>query len=449
MLPGIKTYVVLFAVIFAIAGHNSTWAQTRENLTKKDKDQPVVEAQKCSTASPVFLNYYRHQESYIPAPDQGLKYLSISFHIWNDKNGHGSFQDLPETYEIFSQIMVWINGWHELVGQPSDPVPGASTISDTRMRFILDPGDIYFYSDSALNKSASQKNLNAYVAKNHPERMDALLIHFTNGDGAGAGHSSGTKFQDDNDICAIVTEMRPPPHNGKYSIAQHIFHELAHSFGLHHTYNSESCRTTDIDFLYDVFDSTAEKTCKNSCSICYHNNKCDDPFASATDFCSNNIMTGFGCKTYWTSPLQAGRMHRSSCLYSIRQYIWGYDPTPHKITEDETWDFSYKTYRDIIIKPGATLTLQCELQLIPEAKIIIEPGGKLIVDGGVIKSAKNSVSDWQGIEVTDAGKKKNNVPGELIIQNGGRIEGSKVDGYTMIYKGKGKRTCVVVPFATK
>jgi len=110
------------------------------------------------------------------------------------------------------------------------------------------------------------------------------------------------------------------------------------------------------------------------------------------------------------SPKQMGRMHRSLSTdyntllqYNIRHFAYGYSPIPHEITGNETWDFIFKSYNDIVVKKGATLTLTCRLEMVREAKIVVENGGLLVVDGATITSARSAGPDheglWQGIEV--------------------------------------------------
>ncbi|HQC60332.1 MAG TPA: hypothetical protein PK701_06335, partial [Bacteroidales bacterium] len=92
-------------------------------------------------------------------------------------------------------------------------------------------------------------------------------------------------------------------------------------------------------------------------------------------------------------------MHRALALKSVRRYVKNcpYSPIPLEITENETWDFNIKLYTDIIIKQGVTLTITCKVLMPDQAKIIIEPGAKLILDGGTLTNACGTM--WQGIEV--------------------------------------------------
>lgn len=129
-------------------------------------------------------------------------------------------------------------------------------------------------------------------------------------------------------------------------------------------------------------------------------------------------MNGSNGYAYYFSPLQIAKMHRATHIQSVRQYCWGYSATPFFITEDETWDFTIKMYQDIVIKKGRTLTIKNTLQMVPEARIVVEKGAKLIVDGGVITTGKWSPGPWVGVVVKKQRRKK----GGLFLQNGGRVE---------------------------
>ena len=53
---------------------------------------------------------------------------------------------------------------------------------------------------------------------------------------------------------------------------------------------------------------------------------------------------------------------------------------------------------DIVIKSGATLTVKSTLYMAPDAKILVEIGGQLTVNGGTITNACDNLP-WKGIEV--------------------------------------------------
>ncbi len=117
------------------------------------------------------------------------------------------------------------------------------------------------------------------------------------------------------------------------------------------------------------------------------------PLASAGDieinYCSMNLRTclyGYGI---WETPLP--NLQADAPL--------SYNPTI--ITTDITWTTTRDAYTDIIIKPGAKLTIQnCEIRMPKNGKIIVENGGMLVVDGATII---NYCDFWDGIQVWGKG----------------------------------------------
>ncbi len=73
-------------------------------------------------------------------------------------------------------------------------------------------------------------------------------------------------------------------------------------------------------------------------------------------------------------------------------------PTPINISESETWNTSKHIDGDIEILSSATLTITNIIRLSSQSKIVVHPGAKLIVDGGILTNlCPNSM--WPGIEV--------------------------------------------------
>ncbi|MBK8497275.1 MAG: hypothetical protein IPL52_00315 [Flavobacteriales bacterium] len=127
------------------------------------------------------------------------------------------------------------------------------------------------------------------------------------------------------------------------------------------------------------------------------------------------------------TPLQMGRMHRNLMVANVAKFAWGFDPVPYTLSQNETWDFPIKFYQDIVVPAGVTLTLKCELHMVPEAKIVVQPGGRLIIDGGRARAALYSPGRWKGIEVQGT-YNQNQLPataptyqGYLQVINGGKI----------------------------
>jgi len=210
-------------------------------------------------------------------------------------------------------------------------------------------------------------------------------------------------------------------------MAVNLTHELAHNLDLNHTYSSNICENDD-DYLSDVFGPWSPDN-----PNCPHNHDCDNAYLSQTDLCTNNIMGEEDTK--YISPRQAGIMHRSLALLSTRKYVNDdvfIDNAPLVITDDQTWDFNIKLYRDIVVEPAVELTISCKVVMPWQGKIVVKPNGKLIVDGGTITTDSKDHA-WQGIEIWGTSDKsqyydplyKQFWQGTLILKNNAIIENAK------------------------
>ena len=124
-----------------------------------------------------------------------------------------------------------------------------------------------------------------------------------------------------------------------------------------------------------------------------------DAYATNGDGITNNLMGGNRNEKY-ISPMQAGQIHRATSLYSVRKYINSEKSNiPLVISNEQIWDFDIKLYQDLIIEQGATLVLTCHIVMHSEARIIVKPGGKLVLDGATIGIDLFEKNMWQGIEV--------------------------------------------------
>ncbi len=112
------------------------------------------------------------------------------------------------------------------------------------------------------------------------------------------------------------------------------------------------------------------------------------------------------------------------CTCNCDNFI--YSSTPIEITSDENWnDYKYIN-SDLIVKSGNTLTIREKISFIKQAKIIIEPGAKLILDGGTLTNACGTM--WQGIEVwgnKDLPQYPQSNQGVVELKNGATIKNAR------------------------
>ena len=89
----------------------------------------------------------------------------------------------------------------------------------------------------------------------------------------------------------------------------------------------------------------------------------------------------------------AGRVNAYQALLLAQSYL-----RPDTITTAITWNQKKHIYADLIIDSLATLTITDTLYIAGGSRIIVRPGGKLIVNGGTLTSACDGEM-WQGIIV--------------------------------------------------
>ncbi len=106
------------------------------------------------------------------------------------------------------------------------------------------------------------------------------------------------------------------------------------------------------------------------------------PHGIELNYISNTLRVGTYGRGVWEIPLP--------CINNS---------TPLVISQNTTWDSYMRLDRSVKVNYMTTLTIteDARIAMPADARIIVEPGGKLIVNGGVITSGCDY--PWQGIEV--------------------------------------------------
>ena len=270
-----------------------------------------------------------------------------------------------------------------------------------------------------------------YLLNNFPERLNRFNYHLTLDTTAYySGISTGynTSYQ------SIVSVKQNKTSQHLYAFALHMAHEFGHNFGLGHTYNSEVITISDPEFLWDVFGTATQSWCNEPPThVCYHEGGWGCDIYDTTKTCTNNIMGGTMYSRHF-SALQMGRIQRALTVSTLKDYAYGYGEYPYCVRDNQTIDFNRKCYQDIVVDSGSTLTITCCVSFVPQARIIVRPGGKLIVDGGTLTSACAGEM-WQGICVEGHTSLPQTAANQGTVQllNGATIENARRGIYTGAY----------------
>jgi hypothetical protein len=379
----------------------------------------------CTQTSSTFNNFYKLQASYIPGVSPYVDELVIPFNliILTDDNGNqGAYTESQWANENQTNLMGWLNKAYESTSLPTDPVPGFPSnywLSATKIRFEIN--EVYFYNNTTwFNQPypTGTNNLRSHHLTANPEANDFVNCYIVKNSYPNAGGATWTSSSEPRIISVGWDDPAiPGTWSGDYWYWEHhLPHEMGHLLGLYHTYGGSSCcpeQSSGDDLLTDVFFNPFQY--ENTCPP-------GGPSVSPTDFCTNNVLSGHNEDNNFLSPLQAGRGHRMLRRGSTRHFAYGFSTVPHSITSNETWDFAYKSYNDIIVKAGSILTVTCNLEMVKESKIVVEPNAKLIVDGGIITIARSPGDDnlgrWAGIYVTGNSTASQTVNPQLF----GRVE---------------------------
>ncbi len=127
----------------------------------------------------------------------------------------------------------------------------------------------------------------------------------------------------------------------------------------------------------------------------------------------------------WNEQLGYGLINAYQAVL-LAQQLGGYAQICNDdihITDNITWGANKLIKKHLEIDSGAVLTITCTIHCTDSARLIVRPGGKLVVDGGTLTSACPGEL-WQGIEVVGDRTKRQlaQYQGTVELRNGATIE---------------------------
>jgi len=374
-----------------------------------------------------------NMDNYVTDPDYldhtPMREVRVNIHFMNNDEGTLTFSNHDEATDYAKGLIYVSNKKLKENKKMFLPADNNTPVLPTRYKYILagDPdkkGDngVYIHFDSELcyydnsRKNKGPTNLfsdamykkygvrkdevvNVFMFEHHP---DSVASETFNAVAEGVGMSKWAKVVNAyNNMNKTIVIGGKEMKKGGWWMAGLFNHELGHSLGLAHTWNSnDGCDDTPKN--PNCWSYTKSGPCKTEVS--------------------NNVMDYNNWKNAWT-PCQISKVHYRMSIPNSNQRInlepiWcDYDPTKTITIRDNIEWLGHKDLQgDIIIEESAILTLHCSLHLPKNAKIAVQSGGTLILNGAHIT---NHCSDlWEGIEVLGKGSKR----GRVIIYNEPVIE---------------------------
>ncbi|HPI30871.1 MAG TPA: hypothetical protein PLS26_10120, partial [Bacteroidales bacterium] len=408
----VKKLVQINLILFYLIGKVYSFGQIPYNEPRAIIDEDISKAISCTNNSNCYINKYydKYNEDlsfWKPNSNSVIKIIKVNFIVIQKDDGTGNFShngvcpletnktDEEFLYELIDKVN---NLYYNNLTNPSDTggksVCGTcNEIADTKIRFELQ--GIHYYQNSAVYGTESN------IYKYYPDSEINIYLQGLNLNYSWANLASF--YLSTNNYVFLNRLYQDYCLYGYYpalNAAAQLSHELGHNLGLCHTYYGGGCPITSGNmynegyYYDDLFGAYPSIFCPDRGGVWN-----SDPWSDPGDYITNNLM-GFTVTARYLSSKQIATMHRNLSIKSTRKYVKTNvfdNNNAIEISENESWDFDIRCYSDIVVKSGITWVVECKILMPNDAKIIVEPGAKLILDGGYITNCSNTF--WQGIEV--------------------------------------------------
>lgn len=368
--------------------------------------------------------------NYIPDAHTQIMYVKVNFHFiakedpFNPMNFTETWDGVDvdnnyTAYDYSEQLINTINS--RLAGNTQmNMPPGNSTpVLDRKIRYVLK--GVHCWENDLLWGSTNSNLLMSTYGVNPGEEINIFFqSHVIDGTGnwGGSANTSGNRRSR---ISGLWNAYYEGDMTSWWGGSWTVMHETGHNFTLMHTMRLPG-GTCSLNYE-DGFSDTP--TQGEVIAMGFPDPCCPSAFTSPE--CSNNLMD-YSTEDAIT-PQQLGMIHYQlthGMLNYVEKDYCEKNPVLNETiasTENLTWN-NVRIFRgDLILEPGARLTIRCDVYMPHLARIIVKTGAKLTVDGGRVTHLCDQL--WGGIEVW-GNSAEDQTPqtnqGQVIIKNLGTVE---------------------------
>lgn len=293
---------------------------------------------------------------------------------------------------------------------PTQPMNGVTPITNAKIRFVM--GAFFVVKDNF-----AYNNVNTEANGSPPlnyKTTNAINVFLGNVESFNSIYAGAPGIYPDNYIVfhpQFETPARPNWDNiERYGAV--FAHEAGHVLGLNHT-------TSNQNYLETSSISPAFGCCTYAEAIDYFRDNggwdpcpgVNNPYTNQNGTGSNNIMSqNTACGYQNLSPQQASIMHYnlrtilknlltvSGSNAGINSAMLCNSLLDYNVTSNETWNTDRYFKGNVTVKSGKTLTINCGVAMTKGARILVEVGGQLVIQGN---GHVTNISDrlWNGVEV--------------------------------------------------
>jgi hypothetical protein len=328
-----------------------------------------------------------------------LRTLRVNFHVMSSRDSSHNFR--PAEARTFLRGMLDAANTQLDTNVRSWRSPDGTAVLPKNYRYLLwpqpVPGDdaFYFHYDDSLYyfipNGKYQNNYDRRVIDKYAVGKDSIINIFIMVHPDDSIRSP--TYRAGSQGIALGTSLKMV---GMYSLgwspdrqSGSLNHEVGHILGLSHAWGEDGCPDTEK-----------------------HPNKCWEwtPEGPCNSQATNNVMD-YNAYTIALTPCQIGRIHQhlSNEKHRARRCLvptWCVrDPARDMVIRDSVvWAGGRDLEGNLTIAPGGSLRLSCRLSLPAGARLTVQPGGTLWLDGARLHNACGKT--WEGIFVEKRGKQR-------------------------------------------